>query len=74
MKRFAILFALACSPAYADPAPTVTLTQDELLRVIDAQVAAYAAKAANARAAEVNKKINSAFKPPIKSEPNPESP
>lgn len=60
--------------AFADPAPTVTLTQDELLRVIDAQVATYAANAANARATEANKKINDAFKPPAKPETNPETP
>ena len=59
MKKLAIAFMILSSgPAYAEP--TVTLTQSELMLVIDAQVAAYAAQQAATRATAVTKRINDA--------------
>lgn len=76
MRRRSVLavLALACLsawPAHADPQPTVSLTQDELIRLLKAQSAAVRAEDARAEASAVQEKLRAAFAPKA---PEPASP
>ena len=69
MKKYLLLACLVASPAFADPASkpdpkaTVTLTYEDLSRLVGAAVAEYRAKEAQALAQEANDKLAKAFAP-----------
>ena len=71
MKKIAILALLISSPAFADNAPTVTLTQDELQSIIRTEIMKAMANSEAEKAKSTYAKVNSAFAP-AKPVPTPE--
>ncbi len=65
--KYALILCLLASPALAADAPTVTLTQDQLSRLIQSEqakaVANYASQAEAAKAKDVYDAVQKAFAP-----------